>query len=892
MIIFSPSFGQVRGEKADSLQYKQDSLLPSIQPGLSSDTIALPLDTVANVSDTTRRKAKNDIESVIKYNATDSLTLNLNDHLIGMYGKGKVDYGEIELTADNIHVNYTTDEITANGKYDSVGNEIDKPVFKQGDEQYETKDMRYNYKTKKAIIHGVVTQQGEGIMHGDLVKRDEFGDLYVDNAKYTTCDRPDPDFYIQATHIKVIPHNRIITGPFYLRVHDIPIPIGWGFGLFPQPRKKASGIIIPTYGEEQRRGFYLRGGGYYFAFNDYIDLRATGDLYSKGSWGINLASSYIKRYAFAGQFSFKYDKQKIESEGQSTLSKDFWITWSHTPKSKGPTQLSGNINVGSSTYNANNLNYYDITKNLNQEFSSNVSYSTSFTGTPFNLGMNARIQQNTQTGVYNIQLPDLSLSANRIYPFKGKSATSTTIWQKINFNWSMTGTNNISNNKVSTGNTSFQVENINPLADSIVPFNWASREILYDRMQNGIKHTIPLSTSTKFLKYFTLSPSVNYNEIWYFKRLNYAWDPDSNKVRIDTLRKFSRVYNYNAGAGITTKLYGTLNFSKGNILAIRHQMSPSIGVSFAPDFGSDKYNYYQTVQVDSTGKKMKLSRYNGFVYGTPTSGPSASLTFSLQNNLEMKVKTKKDTSDKATKIPILDNFGVSTGYNFLADSFNLSPFNFTARTSLFNKAIDLNLSWVVDPYLYILDSSYTDASGTRKYIQTQVNEFTWNHGKGLGQVSRFSFSTGYSFNPQARKKKEETVNKKNLNPDEQAELENIQANPQDYVDFNIPWDIRLNYNFNYLKAGFNPAKITQTLQANGSISVTKKWKVTYSTGYDFKQKQFVNTNFNITRDLHCWTMALTWVPFGRFQSYNITINAKSALLQDLKLSRRRSWQDR
>lgn len=892
LFAFSGSYAQIAPTLPDSLRITPDSLLNSLQPSTSFDSTRLPSDTVSAGLDTAKTAPRSDIESVIKYNASDSMTLSLSDHLIGMYGKGKIDYGDIELTADNIHVNYTSNEIYANGKMDSLGNEIEKPVFKQGDEVYETKDMRYNYKTKKAIIHGVVTQQGDAYMHGELVKRDEFGDLFVDNAKYTTCDKPDPDFYIQATRIKVIPHDKIVTGPFYLRVHDIPIPIGWGFGLFPQPRKKASGIKVPSYGEEQRRGFYLRDGGYYFAINDYMDLSATGSLYSKGSWGINLASSYVKRYAYSGQFSFKFNKQKIETEGQSTQSQDFWVTWSHTPKSKGPAQFAGNISVGSSSYNKNNLNYYDITNNISQEFSSNVSYSASIPGTPFNIGANARIQQNTRTGVYNIQLPDLSVSANRIYPFKGKSGTSNNFLQKININWNMVATNHITNNRIAGSSASFNVANRSEVADSIVPFNWAYRDVLFDRMQTGVKHTLPLSTSTRVLKYFTFSPSVNYQEVWYFKRLNYTWLPESKAVRVDTLRKFSRVYNYSTGAGLSTKLYGTLNFKKGKILAIRHVMSPSLGFSYTPDFGSSKYDYYQDVQVDSTGRTMKLSRYNGFVYGTPGSGQSAAVTFSVQNNLEMKVKSKNDTSDKPVKVPLLDNFGVSTGYNFLADSFNLSPLNFTARTRLFNKKVDLSFNWTVDPYVWVLDSSYTDRSGRRQVIQEHINQFAWNYGKGLGQVSRLGFSLSTSLNPKARNNKEEKVNTKELSEDEKAELEYIKANPDDYIDFNIPWNVRLNYNFNYSKQGYNDPTVAQTLTVQGDLSLTKKWKINFSTAYDFKKKEFTTTNISINRDLHCWQMALTWVPFGLYQSYNVTINAKSSLLQDLKLNRRRSWYDK
>ena len=892
MLAFGFTHGQVVQPRPDSVSFLPDIQLSRRDLALPADTLKKLPDSLSRAGDTTRIKKKSDIETTINYKSTDSLTLDITRKLIGMYGKGEVTYGEVDLTADNIHVNYITNEIMANGKKDSTGREIDKPVFKQGEETYETQDMRYNYKSKKAIIHGVVTKQNDAVMQGKNVKRDQFGNLYIDQAKYTTCDLPDPHFYIQATRIKVIPNNEVVAGPFYMRVHDIPLPIGWGFGLFPQPRKKASGIIVPQYGEEQRRGFYLRNGGYYFAISDYLDLEATGELFSKGGWGVNLASTYISRYSYNGNVSIRFNKQKTEQEGISSSSRDFWINWSHSPKSKGTGRFSANVSAGSQTYNQNNLNYYDLNRNLNQEFSSNVSYSKTFQGTPFNLGLNARIQQNTATKVYNIQLPDLSLSANRLYHFKGKSGTSSTWWQKLNVAWNMVATNNITNNAISQGGSQLTLANPNSQADSIVPFNWAYRDVIYDRMQNGVKHTLPVSTSMKFLKYFTLSPSLNYTEVWYFKRLNYTWLPEQKAVRIDTLRKFSRVYNYSAGAAISTKIYGTLNFNKGKILAIRHVMSPSLGISFAPDFSSEKYNFYQKVQVDSTGRTMKLSRYNGFIYGTPSTGRSASLSFGLQNNIEMKVKSKNDTSDKPVKVPLLDNLGFTTGYNFLADSFNLAPFNFNARTRLLNKKIDVSLNWTVDPYVYTLDTSYVNSSGRKVVVQNKINEYAWNVGKGIGQLSRLGLSLSTSLNPKARNNKDEQVKNKNLSPDEQAELQYITAHPEDYIDFNIPWNLRVNYSFTYSRTGYLQPTTSQSVNFSGDLSLTKKWKVVFSSAYDFKQKQFISTNINISRDLHCWQMSLSWIPFGRYQSYNITINAKSTLLQDLKLNRRRSWYDK
>ena len=831
-----------------------------------------------------------DIETTINYSARDSLTLNIKQQLIDLYGTGKIVYGDVQLDAEHVNVNYSTNEIMAEGMPDSVGNMVGEPVFKDGPETYETKSMRYNFKSKKAIISGVVTQQGEGIMHGNRVKRDQMGNMYIDKAKYTTCNYPEPHFHIQANKLKLVPDKKILVGPFHMRVNDIPLPIGWGFGMFPMPRKQSSGVIVPTFGEEKRRGFYLRDGGYYFAISDYVDLALTGEIYSKGSYGIKTASTYRKRYAYNGQFSFSYNRQKGVDEADSSIIKDFWVNWSHSPQSKGTGRFSASVRAGTSTYNQNNPSYYDVTNNLNQEFSSNVNYNKSFTGTPFNLGLSARLQQNTNTGIANMQLPDFSLNMNRIYPFKGKSSTAKNIIQKINFSWNANGTNRISNDKLRKPG-SFKIANDNPVNDSIVAFTPSNWEILSDRMQNGVRHTLPISTSAKVLKHFTLSPTANYEEIWYGRELSYTFVDSLNAVRIDTTQKFARLNSYSFGAGLNTRLYGTMYFKGGNVQAIRHVMTPSMSFSYAPDFSDEKFGYYQEVQVDTTGRTQFLSKYEGFVYGTPSRGEVASIGFSLANTLEMKMKSKKDTTDEYKKVPILENFSLSSGYNFLAEEFKLAPISMSARTKIFNKKLDINLRGTLDPYIYRLDTLYEDENGNRIVRQEKIDRFAWDSGQGLGQISSANLSLGTSLNPDSWENKAAEVDRETLSEEERNELEYIQQNPDLYVDFTIPWNVRINYNVNYSKRGFEKSNITQSLRLSGDFSLTAKWKFTYSTGYDFQKKAFTQTNISINRDLHCWQMSLNWVPFGRYQSYNVSIRAKSSLLQDLKLNRQRSWWD-
>jgi hypothetical protein len=865
-------------------------------PGSSdaSDTLFNVSDTSVAAADTSLMAAdtipQGDIETTIKYFARDSMRLDLNTHEINIYSEGRIDYGQIELTADRIRINYETHEIMAVGTEDSLGNAIGDPVFKDGPETYETKNMRYNFKTKKAIIKGVVTQQGEGIMHGNLVKRNPEGDLFIDHAKYTTCNLPEPHFHIEANKLKMIPDSKILVGPFHMRVADIPLPIGWAFGMFPMPRKKASGIRFPTFGEEKRRGFFLRDGGYYFAINDYIDLLVLGEIYSKGSYGLKLASTYKKRYAYNGNFSFKYNRQRGIEEGDSTIIKDFWITWAHTPQSKGNSRFSASVRAGSSSYNQNNPSYFDVINNINQEFSSNVIYSKTFTGTPFSMGASMRIQQNTQTQITNLQLPDLSFSMNRVYPFKGKSPTARNVFQKINLSWNMTGTNRFSNGPVRQS-TPFNVSNVDPINDSTVAFSLSNWDVIAARAQNGVRHSIPVSTSTKILKHLTLNPSVRYDEIWYGKELNYTWVDSLNAVRIDTLKKFSRLYSYSFSAGMTSRLYGTMYFKGKNIQAIRHVVTPNVSFSYSPDFSDEKFGYYQQVQIDSLGNTRKISKYNNFVYGTPSQGEVASIGFSIDNNLEMKVRSKKDTAREFRKVPIFENFSISSGYNFLADSFNLAPFRISARTKIFNKKVDINIGATLDPYIYVLDTFYRDERGNQRLIQRKVSRYAWDEGQGLGQITNANLSIGTSLNPEAWENKASDLDRENLSEDERSELQYIEQNPDLYVDFSIPWNVRINYNVNYSKMGYQEANITQSLRLTGDFSLTPKWKVGYQTGYDFENKEITQTNLNINRDLHCWQLSLVWVPFGRFQSYNVTIRAKSSLLQDLKLNKQRSWWD-
>jgi hypothetical protein len=891
-LAFTPGYGQ--NEDLTPLVPDTTTTIPPVDSlsatdsqqdstSLSQDSTSLSLDSLQ------KQSQASEIETTIKYDARDSIQMDVPNQIVNLYGEAKITYGTIELTAAQIEINYLTKIVSAQSVTDTLGNEIGKPVFKDGDEVYETDNMKYNFETRKAIIDGVVTRQGEAVMQGEKVFKNQRDELFISHAIYTTCNMAEPHFHIESSKLKVIPGKKVVSGPFHIKVKDIPTPIGFAFGMFPVPKKKISGIIFPTYGDEKRRGFFLKNGGYYFAISDYIDLTVQGDLYSKGSWGLNAATNYSKRYAYSGGFNAKYNNQTGLNEGDSTVVNDFWINWSHSPQSKGTSRFSASVNAGTSTYNQNNPTT-DLRNTLNQDFNSSVSFSKTFKGTPFSLNASSRLQQNVNTGLMNLLLPELSMNMSRIYPFKFGATSAKNWFQKISFSWNMNSTNKITNNKL--GNPGFPTVGYVADNDTIVPVGTLGMSGLWERAQNGIRHQVPVSTSMNILKFITFSPSFSYSELWYFKELHYQWMDEEAAVKVDTLNKFSRAFQYSTSGSFNTRLYGTLNFKGEKIQAIRHVMIPSFSMSYSPDFSGEKYGYYQEVQVDSLGRTRRLSKYQGFVYGTPSAGQNASASFSLSNNLEMKVKSKSDTTDKAKKVVLLDNFSLNTSYNFLADSFKLSTIRIAARTKLFNKKLDISFNSTLDPYIYELDSTYYNSKGDKIVDQQRRNIYAWDVGRGFGQFTQASIALGMSLNPKAREKENQTEEELGpLSAEEEMQLQFIKNNPELYVDFNIPWNFRFNYNISYRKTGYEDAEIIQALSFSGSITFTEKWNMSFNSSFDFEALEFTQTSFNITRDLHCWQMNFSWVPFGRYQSYALTINAKSSLLQDLKINKQRSWFD-
>ncbi|NOT74491.1 MAG: LPS-assembly protein LptD [Cyclobacteriaceae bacterium] len=890
---------------------------------LPKDSIGLKQDTARVKSDSLARKKKGDIETTINYSARDSINSSLDRKIVHLYGDAKIKYGEVELIAEEITIDYEQSTITANGRQDTLGRWIGYPIFTNSGEKYETKKMIYNIKTKKALITEVVTKQGEGFLHGQAVFKNEKNELLSLRNAYTTCDLAHPHYQIIASKAKAIPGDKIVVGPFHMEFNDVPLPLGFAFGIFPSPRQSSSGIIVPAYGEENNRGFFLRNGGYFFDISDYFKLQLTGDIYSKGSSGLYINTSYRSRYSYSGNFNFSYTNNRLTSniEDPNTV-KDFRVTWSHTPLSRGSGRFSASVNAATASYNLSNFlplasnsttNRIDATS---RKLSSNISYSKTF-GSIATLGINYRINQDLITKQVDMPLPDLSFNLNNLYPLKKVSESM--IFQNLSMRYTMTATNQITNNlgRIDINGTRQPYLDLsgNPIThDSIAPFNFTNLPTFIRNANKGVRHTIPLSTSFKFLNFFTISPSFNYDEIWYFDKTRWKLSDDSTAAVIDRKEQgFNRLVTYSTSVNLTTRIYGTYFFKRAyGVQAIRHIINPTIGYSYTPNFADPKYEYFDVLRLKNAKYDTYKSVHEGYTYGGARTGTSSVLSFGINNTIEMKVKSKKDTVAK--KIPIFNTLSINSGYNFAADSFRLQPFSLAANTNVLNDKLNVNLSAVLDPYQYVkiyeqakYDSVVavggSDLANRTQVVEIQTRNYAWESTQaipfrvikesnfGIGRITSANLALSTNFSSKGQKKDNDTrdkILKSNAPP---AEKQYLIQNPDSYVDFDIPWNLRLSYNANYSHSVNSTPKVTQSLRFNGDFSLTKAWKVTYNSGYDFEAKEITTTQLGITRDLHCWTVNLSWVPFGRFTSYTFFIGVKSSLLKDLKLNRTRSFYD-
>lgn len=855
--LFSQNIDSLIDRKADSLDHAATHHNDSVAPRKK------------------RREAKPFLENAISGKTSDSLVFDVQNNMVYIYNQGDVTYQNSNLKADYMSIDMKSKMIHAYGKSDSLNGEltVTKPEFTEGSETYQMDTISYNLDTKKAKIKGVATQQGEGWLIGGSVKKMPDNTINIADGKYTTCEHTDhPHFYLQMTKAKVIPGKKVVTGPAYLVMEDVPIYfLGIPEGFFPINMGPKSGLLMPSYGEEYSKGFFLRDMGYYFTMGDKADLALRGGFYTLGSWEVSAASRYIKRYKYSGSFNIDYSNIKTGEKGEPDYMKqsNFRVQWTHSqdPKANPGSQFSASVNFATSGYNrysATNLD--DI---LSTQTNSSISYSKNWAGTPFSLSANMALSQNSQNKTISMTLPNIVFNVSRFYPFKRKEKQGKDRWyEKI----SMQYTGKLTNSVTTTEDKFFSKETL-------------------ENMRNGVEHNIPVSASFNVLKYINLSPSFNYNEKWYFKRTTFDWNPTMNQVDTTTQYGFYRLYNYSASVSASTTLYGMYDFTKKNknrkIQAIRHTITPTVSFSYAPDFGNFKYGYYRHYQTDSLGHFNKYSPYSVNAFGVPSSGQSMSLNFSLSQNLEMKVLSKKDTTG-VKKIKLIDELRISGSYNFLADSMKLSNITVGFRTTLFNN-FGINLSMQLDPYR-------VSPEGKR-----------YNKLFFPGRVVSTGWSFGYTFQSRQDRSQPAVNDITSIPPEYQnpyydpyGRMDPIlrrQYMAQAYYDFSLPWNFGFNYAVNYSISYVNNGttgyrkNVTQTLGFNGSLNLTPKMGVSFQGGFDLKTRKMTTSSIAVTRDLHCWQMSFSWIPFGFHRSWSFNIGVKAASLSDLKYDKTQSMYD-
>lgn len=847
----------------------------------AADTLAPAPDSVVADSLLTGKKdaKKPFLEAEVRYASEDSLIFKVGDKKVFLYDKANVDYQDISLKADRIEYNFNWKTVSAAGAIDSSGKLAGKPEFTQGSDKFTFDTINYNFDSRKGKIKNIITQQGEGYVHSMYTKRFADGEIHMRKGMYTTCEADHPHFYIALTKAISIPKNKTISGPAYLVFEDIPLPIlGLPFGFFPNTSTRASGLILPDFRDEQRRGFGLVNGGWYMALGEYVDLTILGSIFSRGTWMASTKSSYYKRYKFTGNFNADFAMNRINDDPTAPESKDFKVQWSHAQDAKAnPTRkFSANVNFSTASYeqkqstNVNNL--------LSNQKNSSISYSKNWPGRPFNFAANLNGTQSTKTRQVNLTLPSMTFNMNRIYPFRGKNSDG-------KYNW-------LENIQVSYNS---QLQNKISTTDSLL----FTRDT-WKKMQSGFSHNIPISLAgIKLFKLINITPTVNYNGVLfpYYIRKTPGADTSlfqTNKMKIDTVRKITYAHAVGTSLGISAspKIYGMFISKRTDsyIEAVRHVMTPSISASYTPDMSSLMPNYYRKVADPATitrpASYTEYSIYDGQINRPPSlNKQSASVRFGLNNNLEMKVRSKSDTTGQGKKIVLLDNLNFSTGYNPLASSFKWSNVSMTGSTSLFKNRLNLQFNSTFDPYA--LDSLYK-----------RVDKFQINEKGRLFRTTSASISAGFRLQSGAADKKKSSGEAKpeedlpeGMVPGYDDTFDDASgAYRSDYVDFDIPWSLNVDYSWSYSKPT-NKASYTHTVRLSGDISITPKWKIGANTGYDMVAKEFSITNISIHRDLHCWEMRISVVPFGDYRSYSFTINARSSILRDLKYDKKESWYD-
>lgn len=836
-------------------------------------------------------RVKTDLDNIVNISAKDSMVL-IGQNNAYLYGDSKVTYGDIQLDAARIDLDMDSSTVYAVGVPDSIGEIQGTPVFSDRGTSYKSKNMRYNFKSEKGYITDVITEQGEGYLTGGQSKKVGDNVFFIQNGRYTTCDHhEDPHFWLQLTKAKVRPKKDIVSGPAYMVLSGLPLPLAVPFGYFPFTEKYSSGIIFPSFGDDYNRGFYLNNGGYYFAISDNIDLALTGEIYTKGSWGLKARSSYVKRYKYSGSFDVSFLKTILGDKGLPDYSKqtNFQVLWNHTQDAKANPEFnfSASVNFTTSGYTRNNLTSYYSNAFTENTKSSTVNFTYRPAGTKWSFSGNASIAQRSQDSTLAVSFPNVTISLSQVYPFKRKIAVGAEKWyEKIRLSYSGQFNNSL---------TAKQDEFFN-------------KSLIKD-WRNGMRHSVPVSATFSLFKYFNLTPSVNLTDRMYTTKVRRQWDPNAATEVCDTTHSLYNVWDFNASVSLDTKIYGffrPMKFLGDKVKMIRWVMTPTVSFSGSPDFSSSFFGYYGSYNRPGSNGEMTTHKYSYFpnsLFGVPGEGKTGLLNFALANNVEMKVKNSSDSIEDK-KVSLIENFTVSQSYNFAADSLNWSNINTSLMLRLV-KNFNLNLSAVWDVYTYQLN-----AAGN----PVRVNIPRWKAGKGIGRLSSTGTSFSYTFNNNTFKRKPKnkngngeddsdaekpnprrnTASRRGSTSSDSGEGDDMVMNPDGYMAWDVPWSLSLNYSVNYGYGTFNKAKmeydgkITQNLSMSGNIRPTKNWNFSFTASYNFDAHKLAYMNCNVSRDLHCFTMTASFVPVGPYKSYNFHISVNSSMLSDLKYDKRSS----
>ena len=892
--------------KRDSLLKNDTTLMDSLHKAIWKHNKAID-DSLR--ADSINRSRKNGIDAPVYYTATDSMTYEGATGIAHLYGKSNVKYEDMDLESDQIYMSLDSSLVHATGSLDTAGVKFGTPVFKMGSDTYETDTMAFNFKTKKGLINNVYTEQQDGFMTSEISKRNADGDMFLYHGRYTTCDDPHPDFYFAMSRAKVRPGKDVVFGPTYLVVADVPLPFAIPYGFFPFTKSYSSGFIMPTYGDETSRGFYLRDGGYYFAVSDKMDLKLIGEIYTKGSWGITASSNYRKRYRYNGSFLFSYQNSvsgdKNMPDYQKTTS--YKVQWSHRQDAKANpySSLSASVNFASTSYERNNLTSMYNPQSMTQSTrTSSVSWSTNFSSIGMSLGLTTNINQNMRDSTIALTLPDLNISISRFYPFKRKKMVGKERWyEKI----SMSYTGRLSNS-------------ITTKEDKIM------KSSLTKDWRNGMQHTIPIQGNFTLFNFLSLNPSFTLTDRMYTQKYKRSWDVDNQKEVVDTLQGFYNAYNWNFSLGASTKLYGfyipNRKLFGEKIQAIRHVFTPTVSFSYAPDFSASRYGVWDTyTKTDAQGNVsvVEYSQYQGALFGGPGKGKTGSISMDISNNIEMKIKSDDDSTG-FKKISIIDELGASMSYNMAAETRPWSDLSTRLRLKL-SKSYTFTLNAVFATYAYEADSV-----GARPYIgnRTEYSKGRFGRFQGMSQNLHYTLDNKKVANffkwlrgEKVKKddkdkdkdgKKDEYDTGVETNLDDQMEAAKHGARKENagmaetdddgYMKFDMPWSLTVSYGINMREntsGSFNydtmryPYKFTQNLNFSGNVRIADGWNINFSSGYDFESKKISMTTASLSRDLHCFNMSCQ-VVLAPYTSYNFSFRCNAATLTDaLKYDKRSSY---